>query len=100
LVLKTYNPVAGVALKYKTSKAAEVSRLVQLLGSLGRPMAGLPAVKQDDQAPIEAEAGGEASGTQTPVLGTGATTAGGQAQGQSSQGGGGGGKGKKKKGKR
>ncbi|KAL8783442.1 MAG: hypothetical protein Q9213_004642 [Squamulea squamosa] len=42
LVLKTYDPVSGVCLKYKTDKAAEVGRLVAALGRCGRAMAGLP----------------------------------------------------------
>ncbi|KAI6245368.1 hypothetical protein HI914_06606 [Erysiphe necator] len=41
LTLKTYDPVSGVTLKYKTHKAAEVSRLVQIMGRLGNVMAGL-----------------------------------------------------------
>jgi hypothetical protein len=45
LVLKTYDPVSGVALKYRTTKAAEVSRLVNSLGRLGRSMAALPEEK-------------------------------------------------------
>ncbi|KAK0753071.1 signal recognition particle 9 kDa protein-domain-containing protein [Schizothecium vesticola] len=40
LVLKTFDPTSGVSLKYKTSKAAEVGRLVQMLGVLGRRMGG------------------------------------------------------------
>ncbi|PHH77202.1 hypothetical protein CDD80_818 [Ophiocordyceps camponoti-rufipedis] len=43
LVLKTYDPVSGVTLKYRTTKAAEVSRLVHAsLGRLARTMAALP----------------------------------------------------------
>ncbi|KAK4115009.1 hypothetical protein N656DRAFT_677074, partial [Canariomyces notabilis] len=42
LVLKTYDAASGATLKYKTSKAAEVTRLVQMLGTLGRRMAALP----------------------------------------------------------
>ncbi|KAF6836028.1 hypothetical protein CPLU01_03933 [Colletotrichum plurivorum] len=38
LEIKTYDPVSGVALKYRTTKAAEVSRLITTLGSLGRTM--------------------------------------------------------------
>lgn len=100
-MLKTFDPVSGVALKYKTSKAAEVGRLVQMLGTLGRRMAG--QTERDDTAPataataISAEMEGvEAtggSGAQTPLTGAGGGPAGGQQ-------GGGGGKGKKKKGKR
>ncbi|KAF4238825.1 hypothetical protein CNMCM6805_006201 [Aspergillus fumigatiaffinis] len=43
LTLKTYNPTAGICLKYRTNKAAEVSRLVTSLGKLagGANAAGL-----------------------------------------------------------
>ena len=40
LTLKTYDPVSGVCLKYRTDKAAEVGRLVSSLGRLGKAMAG------------------------------------------------------------
>ncbi|KAG6302718.1 hypothetical protein E4U09_002093 [Claviceps aff. purpurea] len=52
IVLTTYDPVTGVNLKYRTTKAAEVSRLVQAaLGRLGRCMAGLPAETPDEPMP-------------------------------------------------
>ncbi|OLN81607.1 hypothetical protein CCHL11_05534 [Colletotrichum chlorophyti] len=38
LEIKTYDPVSGVALKYRTTKAAEVSRLITSLGTLGYTM--------------------------------------------------------------
>ncbi|KAI4126422.1 MAG: hypothetical protein LQ338_003762 [Usnochroma carphineum] len=41
LILKTYDPVSGACLKYKTDKAAEVGRLVAALGRCGRAMSGL-----------------------------------------------------------
>ncbi|GAQ09713.1 uncharacterized protein C17H9.07 [Aspergillus lentulus] len=43
LTLKTYNPTAGICLKYRTNKAAEVGRLVTSLGKLagGANAAGL-----------------------------------------------------------
>ncbi|KAL4975409.1 signal recognition particle 9 kDa protein-domain-containing protein [Aspergillus desertorum] len=43
LVLKTYNPEAGICLKYRTNKAAEVGRLITALGLLagGADMASL-----------------------------------------------------------
>jgi hypothetical protein len=95
-VIKTYDPVSGVALKYKTSKAAEVSRLVQMLGGLGRRMAALPQKLQDEPMPdAEPEAAAGAGSAQAPVPGAAAAT-GGQGQGSA----GGGGKGKKKKGKK
>ncbi|KPM46191.1 hypothetical protein AK830_g324 [Neonectria ditissima] len=43
LVLKTYDPASGITLKYRTTKAAEVSRLIGAsLGRLGRSMAAVP----------------------------------------------------------
>ncbi|KAI5205210.1 hypothetical protein AUEXF2481DRAFT_9300 [Aureobasidium subglaciale EXF-2481] len=47
LELKTYDPLSGTTLKYKTDKAAEVGRLVAAMGTLGREMAALPEVKED-----------------------------------------------------
>lgn len=95
LELRTFDPVSGAALRYRTTKAAEVSRLVQMLGALAKRMAAVPVEEGDEDVPMRdapeattAAAGG--SGTQTPV----------PAGGQQQQGGGGGGKGKKKKGKR
>ncbi|KAB5570783.1 signal recognition particle 9 kDa protein-domain-containing protein [Coniochaeta sp. 2T2.1] len=109
LELKTYDPVSGVALKYRTVKLAEVGRLVQsLLGNqLGGVMAGVPpvSVKQDvdggageDVVMGEAGAAGAegGSGVATPVGGD--KQVGGGDKGGA--GGTGGGKGKKKKGKR
>lgn len=42
LTLKTYDPESGVVLKFKTDRAAEVGRLINGLGKLGRYMAALP----------------------------------------------------------
>lgn len=42
LCLKTYDPASGVCLKFKTDRAAEVGRLINGLGKLGRHMAALP----------------------------------------------------------
>ncbi|KAI4603514.1 hypothetical protein KJ359_003327 [Pestalotiopsis sp. 9143b] len=95
LVLKTYDPTSGTTLKYKTSKAAEVSRLVLSLGKLGRPMAGLPALKDDGVVPaLDAPE----SGTGTPAAEKADSTQAPQAQ--QPGGASGGGKNKKKKGKR
>ncbi|KAL6895020.1 signal recognition particle 9 kDa domain-containing protein [Trichoderma evansii] len=87
LVLKTYDPVSGVTLKYRTTKAAEVTRLMSAaLGRLGKAMAGIQDVPeetmQDADAAVETP-----QGEQTPQ------------QGAAAGGGGGGGK-KKKKGKK
>lgn len=99
LIIKTFDPHSGVCLKYKTTKAAEVSRLVQLLGSLGRKMAALP----DAPAPAAAAEDEAFAGTPTSPAagGPGGAAGAGQAAQQAQAGaGGGGGKGKKKKGKR
>ncbi|KAK3296267.1 signal recognition particle 9 kDa protein-domain-containing protein [Chaetomium fimeti] len=117
LVLKTYDPHSGVTLKYKTSKAAEVTRLVQMLGTLGRGMAGLAAepvaaaaaaaVGGEDEVMVDV-AGAEVeggSGVQTPAAvgggagGAGAGVGAGGKEQQQQQQGGGGGK-KKKRGKK
>ncbi|CAM1502832.1 Fc.00g076080.m01.CDS01 [Cosmosporella sp. VM-42] len=83
LVLKTYDPVSGVTLKYRTTKAAEVSRLIYAsLGRLGRNMAAVPVEETMPDVPPAVEEKATVSGQQTPQ-----------------QGGGGGGK-KKKKGKK
>jgi hypothetical protein len=43
LCLKTYDPESGVCLQFKTDRAADVGRLINGLGRLGRHMAALPA---------------------------------------------------------
>lgn len=90
LEIKTYDPASGVVLKYRTTKAAEVSRLIQSSeGQLGRGMAGVPDPPAEeamlDAPPVDAA---KSEGKGAPA-----------AQGQSSGGGGGGGK-KKRKGKK
>ena len=42
LTLKTFDPESGVCLKFKTDRAADVGRLINGLGKLGRHMAALP----------------------------------------------------------
>lgn len=42
LTLKAYDPESGVVLKFKTDRTAEVGRLVNGLGRVGRQMAALP----------------------------------------------------------
>lgn len=104
LVLKTYDPISGVTLKYRTTKAAEVSRLIHALGRLGRVMAALPeeaspAGRDEDMADVP---GKEAEGASTPVEGGKGEGKGdgkpGATSSRQAQGGGGGGK--KKKGKK
>ncbi|KAI0014093.1 signal recognition particle 9 kDa protein-domain-containing protein [Xylariaceae sp. FL0662B] len=112
LTLKTYDPHSGVCLKYRTTKAAEVSRLVLSLGRLGGRMAALPAPEAADEVmadvPAAAEAGSSRAGTPAVGEGAGAPAPPGKTQGQGQQqqgggaggGAGGGGKGKKKRGKK
>ncbi|CZR57308.1 uncharacterized protein PAC_07197 [Phialocephala subalpina] len=99
LTLKTYDPTSGVTLKYTTNKAAEVGRLIQILGRLARPMSGLPEIKEEAllgaETLIKAE---EGSGPGTPALESVPTVQGGGKAG--GQGGGQGGKKGKKKGKK
>ncbi|KAI1661671.1 signal recognition particle 9 kDa protein-domain-containing protein [Daldinia decipiens] len=110
LTLKTYDPHSGACLKYRTTKAAEVSRLIQ---SLGRPlaarMAALPLPEAADEVmadaplaagtPADEKRAEDVGGPALPEGSTGGGKAPGQAQGQAG-GGGGGGKGKKKRGKK
>ncbi|THY19539.1 hypothetical protein D6D00_07672 [Aureobasidium pullulans] len=69
LELKTYDPISGTTLKYKTDKAAEVGRLVAAMKSLGREMAALPEIKQDitmtdaDETPVVEAAATPATAT-------------------------------------
>ncbi|KAI1754352.1 signal recognition particle 9 kDa protein-domain-containing protein [Xylaria castorea] len=110
LTLKTYDPHSGACLKYRTTKAAEVSRLILSLGQLGRGMAALPLPADSDA--VMADAGAEEVGTpgaeKPEGIASGGAAKGGQAQqqqtpaqGQQQAGGGsGGGKGKKKRGKK
>ncbi|KAM3084485.1 hypothetical protein ACMFMG_001408 [Clarireedia jacksonii] len=90
LVLKTYCTETGVSLKYKTNKVAEVSRLIQILGRLGRVMAKLPEVEDV----VTGEAGGDEKMSGIPVeekVASAGAKSGGQSQGQGQAG-----KGKKK----
>ena len=84
LVLKAFDPVSGVTIKYRTTKAQEVTRLIHAsLGRLGRSQAAVPDVPEVTMAEAE---GVEESQAPPPTP-------------QTAQGGGGGGK-KKKKGKK
>ena len=82
--------MSGVNLRYRTTKAAEVSRLVQMLGSLARRQAGLPAQEEAPAAVEDAGEGPAGVAAQPPA----------QPPPQQAGGAGGGSKGKKKKGKR
>ncbi|KAI1134159.1 signal recognition particle 9 kDa protein-domain-containing protein [Hypoxylon sp. FL0543] len=110
LTLKTYDPHSGACLKYRTTKAAEVSRLILSLGRpLGARMAALPLPEDADEVMVDVGAGTPAEEKRGEEVVAPATTAaaggkGGSVQGQQagggSAGGGGGGKGKKKRGKK
>ncbi|KAI0878337.1 hypothetical protein GGS24DRAFT_443489 [Hypoxylon argillaceum] len=105
LTIKTFDPHSGACLKYRTTKAAEVSRLILSLGQLGRRMAALPT--DSDAAMADAAAAAEEVGTPgvekaeaSPGAGASAKGQTQTAQGQGQQGGSGGGKGKKKRAKK
>lgn len=51
LTLKTYDPESGVTLKFKTDRAAEVGRLINGLGRVGRHMAALPEKEESMTRP-------------------------------------------------
>ncbi|KAJ6447042.1 signal recognition particle protein (SRP9) domain-containing protein [Purpureocillium lavendulum] len=96
LVLKSYDPVSGSTLKYRTTKAAEVSRLMgAALGRLGKGMAAVPVDTPEEAMPDAAAGTGADDGVKA---GSGAAAQAQQPQ-QAQQGAGGGGK-KKKKGRR
>ncbi|KAJ8068890.1 hypothetical protein OCU04_002574 [Sclerotinia nivalis] len=100
LTITTFHPHSGVNLKYTTNKAAEVSRLIQIMGRLGKLMAGLPEEKEglgeismgEAPVPVEVEEKGEGEGEEKKEAGKQA-----QPQTQTAQTAG---KGKKKKGKK
>lgn len=112
LTLKTYDPHSGACLKYRTTKAAEVSRLILSLGQpLGARMAALPLPEAADEVMADVGAGATpaeekgvegqvASGVSGKGESKGEGKSEGKAQGGSGGAGGGGGKGKKKKGKK
>ena len=62
LTLKTYDPVSGACLKYKTDKAAEVGRLVAGFGTCGRVMAALPEKSEESETMEGVESGAPAPG--------------------------------------
>lgn len=76
LTLKTYDPVSGTCLKYRTDKAAEVGRLVAGLGRCARVMAAVPVMEGEKKG----EGEGEVMETQSAVgRGVGAETTAGPA---------------------
>ncbi|KAL2752570.1 hypothetical protein ACRALDRAFT_1072476 [Sodiomyces alcalophilus JCM 7366] len=109
LVLKTYDPTIGVTLRYRTHKAAEVSRLILAVGRLSNLMAGLPEVREEEMTDAPAAADAATPGTKveeptsteerkpTPQPQQSSSQSQQQQQQKKSQQGGGGGGGKKKK---
>ncbi|PLB44395.1 hypothetical protein P170DRAFT_440697 [Aspergillus steynii IBT 23096] len=99
LTLKTFNPSAGLCLKYRTNKAAEVGRLITSLGKLagGADVAslGLGAAAAAPAADVEMADAPE-EGTATPTTAAANAAAAGAAKTESNNKGG---KSKKKGGK-
>lgn len=101
-MLKTYDPVSGTCLKYRTDKAADVGRLVAALGTCGRVMAALPEKEKEEELVDAAGDGdGKVKGEREDIQGGHDKDGKGGERGKGGPGGGGGGGGgKKKKGKR
>lgn len=104
LVLKTYDPVSGTCLKYRTDKAAEVGRLIAALGTCGRVMAALPekAEVKEEESQRDKEIEDKAVDAKGKPGGPGTQSGKGLDKDGKGKGGGGtgGGAGRKKKGKR
>ncbi|MCJ1266430.1 hypothetical protein MMC22_006315 [Lobaria immixta] len=104
LVLKTYDPVSGTCLKYRTDKAADVGRLIAALGTCGRVMAALPEKEKGTEKDEDGGEGGGAAEAKGKLDGSEVLPARGgekEKEGKGKAGAsGGGGTGKKKKGKR
>jgi hypothetical protein len=62
--------VSGTTLKYRTDKAAEVGRLVLSLSRLGREMAGLPELKEEDVKMEEGDVVAAAPGSAPEKVGS------------------------------
>jgi hypothetical protein len=107
LVLKTYDPVSGIVLKYQTDRAAEVGRLVAAMGTCARKMAALKDAEKTENPEDDADGMVGVIATGTALVKDAADKAveivrdSGKDAGKGKTGGsGGGGGGKKKKGKR
>jgi len=92
LELKTYNPVAGICLKYRTNKAAEVGRLITGLGKLASG-----AKISSETAPPAGTSTADVEMTDAPAAAAPQEETKPAAAGSASAAGGGGGGGKKKK---
>ncbi|EER25126.1 hypothetical protein CPC735_017280 [Coccidioides posadasii C735 delta SOWgp] len=93
LTLKTYNPYNGICLKYRTTKAAEVSRLI---AGLGRLASGAPIADAGQSHAVSGVSGGDADMLDVSVV-AGGVAGTGNVTSSATKGNGGGG-GKKKKG--
>jgi Signal recognition particle 9 kDa protein (SRP9) len=87
LILKTYDPVSGTCLKYRTNKASEIGRLVSGLQRCARVMAAMPP--QDESSELAEAAKEEAAPEQAKAAPAAAASGGGGSGGK-----------KKKKGKK
>ena len=101
---KTYDPVSGTCLKYRTDKAADVGRLIAALGTCGQVMAALPEKEKEMEKEEEGGEGVGAAETRGKLEGPEVLPGKGaekekDGKGKASASGGGGG-GRKKKGKR
>ncbi|MCJ1228081.1 hypothetical protein MMC12_004742 [Toensbergia leucococca] len=98
LVLKTYDPVSGTCLKYRTDKAADVGRLVAALGRCGRVMAALPEGKEEGKEDVKE--GETKTVVEKEIVGEQPKIRGKEVKAGQGKAGGGGAGGKKKKGKK
>ncbi|EMF15538.1 uncharacterized protein SEPMUDRAFT_147396 [Sphaerulina musiva SO2202] len=96
LTLKAYDPESGVVLKFKTDRAAEVGRLVNGLGRVGRQMAALPEKEETQDSKMEDVVGAEGT-TEIAAQTSASAASGAKPQSQPQQAGGGGKKKKKNK---
>ncbi|KAF3902676.1 hypothetical protein AA313_de0200457 [Arthrobotrys entomopaga] len=73
LTLKTYDPISGGIIIFKTEKVADVGRLVGGLHRLGRRMANVKDIIPDDTTAAATAAAAIAGGTATPTVTAGNT---------------------------
>ncbi|KAF3910878.1 hypothetical protein ABW20_dc0106884 [Dactylellina cionopaga] len=98
LTLKTYDPISGSLIKFRTDKISDVGRMVAGLHRLGRSMAGLKDIPPAETTAATTEgatAGGAPTVSKEAVAGAVAAT-----EGESSSAAAGGSKGGKKKNKK
>jgi hypothetical protein len=66
LTLKTYDPVSGSVIVFKTDKIADVGRIVGALARVARSMGGLPDVEDREEEAFVPAAAKEAAAS-TPA---------------------------------